>query len=202
MGTKRFFGLLSFTFSMGLCAEPATIEWRDGQKIEKAYLVHGLVAHFHPQHEARNLFGRKLEGKTEIEQPAASIFRVPKAKYRRAFSSPPDRFQSPVFSDAPRGGNLRSLPGGVLVTFPVGTDVEKWAETNGKKLVRQIGQGTTWLVESPPGMKSLEAAREFGNDPAVEGSTPNWWIQLEARQSPPSTKEATRLRRSWNLSNP
>ncbi len=202
MGTKGIFGVVGFGLAALLFAEPASVEWKDGERAYKAYLVPGLVAHFHPQRTERSRFGKNLAAKTEIELPAATIFSVPSAKYRQVFSSAPDRFQSPVFSDAPRGGNLRSLPGGVLLTFSEGTDVGKWAELNQRKFVRQIGKGPTWLVETPPGLTGLETARALGEDPAVLSSTPNWWIHLEPRKAPPSSAEAARLRRSWNSSKP
>lgn len=202
MGTKHLWSLMVLVFASALHAEPAFVEWQDGQTSYKAYLVQGLIAHFHPERGERKRFGSRLGAKSEIDQPTATVYRVARAKYLQAFKVGSDRFQSPVFSDGPQGGQLRSLPGGVLITLPKGVDAEKWAEANQKKLVRPIGSGTTWLVETPPGLKSLETAQELGKDPAVVSSTPNWWVHLEARKAQPTSEELARLRRSWNNSSP
>lgn len=88
---------------------------------------------------------------------------------------------SEVFVDAKSGRMSRALPGGVLVRFKNVTS-QAQADTLlrpfGTRTVRAIGgSGKSWLVQSEPGMASLELANEIYESGQVQSASPNWFKQ-------------------------
>jgi len=82
---------------------------------------------------------------------------------------------SPVFRDA--SGRPRALPGGVIVS--IGHDLpEEQAratlEAAGLSPLRRIGE-RMWLVDSPPGIASLELANRLQDQGGFGFAQPNWW---------------------------
>lgn len=87
---------------------------------------------------------------------------------------------SPVFRDAAgASGPRRALPGGVILAFPAGTDAAGRAALlarHGLRAVREIGEGSgRWLVESPPGLASLDLANRLHESGDFTSASPNWW---------------------------
>lgn len=83
---------------------------------------------------------------------------------------------SPVFRDA--GGSPRALPGGVIVRLrPADSPrAREHLAAAGLTPVRAIdAEGRTWLVESAPGLPSLELANRLHEGGAFESAEPNWW---------------------------
>ena len=82
---------------------------------------------------------------------------------------------SPVFVDA--SGRPRALPGGVIVTLkgtmpPDAARAELQAA--GLTPLRRIGE-RMWLVESDPGLATLDLANRLHRDGRFEFVQPNWW---------------------------
>lgn len=93
---------------------------------------------------------------------------------------------SPVFVDPDAPGNVRALPGGVIVALrqpPAGNDAAtREAEARrqlaaaGVRALRSIGpDARRWLVASPPGMPALELANRLHDSGDFESAAPNWW---------------------------
>lgn len=87
---------------------------------------------------------------------------------------------SPVFSDsADLGGTPRALPGGVIVELKPGTDDagrRVLFARHGVEPVRQVdGSGRVWLVATPPGLPSLDAANRLYESGDFAAAAPNWW---------------------------
>ncbi|NLD69950.1 MAG: hypothetical protein GX644_14195 [Limnobacter sp.] len=94
---------------------------------------------------------------------------------------------SPVLRNAgAAAGDARALPGGVIVTLqaaPAGGDAAA-RESTARELLQ--GRGLTpvraldamqriWLLESPPGLPSLELANRLHESGGFESAEPNWW---------------------------
>ncbi|RPH67259.1 MAG: hypothetical protein EHM83_01980 [Burkholderiales bacterium] len=83
---------------------------------------------------------------------------------------------SPVFRDT--AGSPRALPGGVIVRLR-DADRQQARErlaAAGLVPVRAIDpQERSWLVESPPGLPSLELANRLHEGGEFESAEPNWW---------------------------
>lgn len=83
---------------------------------------------------------------------------------------------SPVFRD--EGGAPLALGGGVIVRLRDADrpDARARLAAAGLMPVRQIDpEGRAWLVESPPGLPSLELANQLHESGRFESATPNWW---------------------------
>ena len=87
----------------------------------------------------------------------------------------------PVFRS--ESGNLMSLPGGVvLVLDPAWSRSEVQAFFAGNSIsldrVSDLGElPNAFLVETEPGLPSLELANALAGQAGVEVSSPNWWTQ-------------------------
>ncbi|MGE3925031.1 MAG: hypothetical protein AB7G13_19030 [Lautropia sp.] len=82
---------------------------------------------------------------------------------------------SPVFLDA--GGRARALPGGVIVGFAASVSNDAAAgefAAAGVTPLRRIGD-RMWLVESPPGLATLEIAERLNASGRFAFVQPNWW---------------------------
>ena len=114
-------------------------------------------------------------------RPGESVLRIAPA---RGVADPSERRAesgsiSPVFTDQPGPGQRpRALPGGVLVTLKAPMDdaqAQTWFAARGLTVVRRIGSDSTWLVQSPPGLASLELANRLQEGADVVSARPNWW---------------------------
>ncbi len=87
---------------------------------------------------------------------------------------------SPLFRDqADDNARGRALPGGIVVrlrqTLP-DEQARSYLNERGLKAVREIGSQTgLWLVESAPGMASLELANRLHEKGEFVSVSPNWW---------------------------
>ncbi len=91
---------------------------------------------------------------------------------------------SPVFRDSP-GGARRALPGGVLVALEPSwseKQVEDWARGRGYAIQAKLPTGKRdYLLDTPPGLPSLETANELQESGEVLWATPNWWQEVQAK---------------------
>lgn len=92
-------------------------------------------------------------------------------------SSQASAFVSPVLRD--EAGRLRALPGGVIVVLRDGTDEAAARTLLGRasaKPSRRLSD-TTWLIEGPVGLGSLELANRLNDAGGFASAQPNWWVQ-------------------------
>lgn len=93
---------------------------------------------------------------------------------------------SPVYRQGAGGaGRLMALPGGVLVKFKPGWTrerVDAWVRARGLSTARPMAWSSQWyLVETAPGIGSLEAANAMAESGEVLSASPNWWMQTSTR---------------------
>ena len=98
----------------------------------------------------------------------------------------PEQDDGPVFRSE-SGGTLMTLPGGVLVKLDSNWDqemVDKFLSDNGIDAERTSPIGfieNAFFVETEPGFASLELANSLAIKEGVEISSPNWWMDVEAK---------------------
>lgn len=89
---------------------------------------------------------------------------------------------SPVFTSGKSGGGQRrALPGGILVTFKPGWSekkVKQWVGEKGLSIRQKMNFGNIYLLDSAPGLDSLNLANSIYESGEVEGASPNWWQEL------------------------
>ncbi len=90
---------------------------------------------------------------------------------------------SPVFTNSKSGGGQRrALPGGILVTFNSDWNdkkVKQWVTAKGLTIKQKMNFGNIYLLDSAPGMASLNMANSIYESGEVEGASPNWWQELQ-----------------------
>jgi hypothetical protein len=209
MGTKTVkafrFGWVALVLGINAGATPPKATWREGGKERTAYVVENAVAHFGSSVKQREAFRKRVSGKTLWESASGALYRVSPQRMRNRVRDTQEEPQSPVFSDAPSGGTLMALPGGVVLT--VGSELaerdnlEKWARERqleiANPLPSQAGQRSC-LVKTAPGMSSIALAQKLSGEAGVIESVPNWWVHVEAKPSKTPSPKAQALRRSWN----
>lgn len=87
---------------------------------------------------------------------------------------------SPLFRDSnDDNARTRALPGGVIVRLHQVLPDEQarsFLQQRGLKAVREIGSQTgLWLVESAPGLASLQLANQLHERGEFVSASPNWW---------------------------
>lgn len=169
-------------------SEPVT--WHDGTTKRTVWLRPDLVAEFHDgEQPTRALREPAPFNELVHESGGASIWKAaeadaPALAALSSASTSGSRY-SQVFQDLPNGGRLRALPGNVIVTLnPAlsGDEIEEWARMNGQRIVATMRYGRNIVVvESAPGLASLELANQLREWNDVVAAEPNWWQETSAR---------------------
>lgn len=145
---------------------PATW-WHDGERRRDLRIDPAQVADFRTARAGKSA---PLRARSEAEKNASSL----------------PAGMSPVFVDPGAPGQVRALPGGVIVTLkrpPAGNDAAQ-READGRRQLaaaglqplRPIGpDARRWLVGSPAGMPALELANRLHDSGDFESAAPNWW---------------------------
>lgn len=154
-------------------ADRDTYIWYDGGKPRKVWLDPSLVAEFGKRPESMS--------QPEARYNGVRIWRQDDQATSRALSS---GHASPVLRDGP-GGQIRALPGNVIVKLdPQWTEpqISSWLSANGLTELRRLSIGKNVLViESAPGLASLELANRLQESETVISAQPNWWTPTEKR---------------------
>lgn len=147
-------------------AAPA-VSWHDGERRRELRIDPGQVADFRAAPAGKSA---ALRARTESEKTVSAM---------------PDGI-SPVFVDPAAPGQVRALPGGVIVTLrhpPAGNDAlarekagRRQIAAAGLQALRPIGpDARRWLVASPAGLPALELANRLHASDDFESAQPNWW---------------------------
>ena len=151
-------------------SQAATVyTWQDGDRTQRVLLQENLAAQKTDTTTSGDVVVAKA-GETSIVLKQAG----------------PEQEGGPVFRSE-SGGTLMTLPGGVLVKLDNNWDqetVEKFLSDNGidTDSVSPIGFiENAFFVETEPGFASLELANSLAVKEGVEISSPNWWMDVEAK---------------------
>jgi hypothetical protein len=134
--------------------------WYDGQVKRKLALDSSRVAHFDQKNTAR----------PNAVLKSSSVTGPVKKNALQA--------QSEVFV---HGNSTRALPGGVLVSLkePLSDDAARvLLSAAGLNPVRVVTANKVWLVQSEPGIASLELANRIHEAGRFEAAQPNWWMPV------------------------
>lgn len=170
--------LIIAALSFNVAAE--TMHYYDEGSQRTIKLQPGLVAEF-----AANAPAQKQARSTGSTNSKAFVtIRKNTSPTSRAAGSKTN--QSPVFreGDSP-AGRLMALPGGVIVNFkPDWTDdqVRLWTTAHGYLIKQKLNiLGNWYIIDSPPGLASLQTANEIQETGEVVSASPNWWKQTVTR---------------------
>lgn len=149
-------------------ADAPAVRWHDGERSREIRIDPARVADFRAPPPAGK--SAVVRARSDAEKAAPGL----------------PAGVSPVFVDPDAAGQIRALPGGVIVTLkqpPAGNDVAAREEQARRQLadagiepLRPIGpDARRWLVASPPGMPALELANRLQESGVFESASPNWW---------------------------
>lgn len=177
------------TFSADAAASSMMTEsvtWYDGGTERTAWLRPDLVAEFHTAGGGTRTLGSQASLDELVhESGGASIWKSAGGNAIAVAAASSGARLSEVFQDLPSGGRLRALPGNVIVTLDPGLtseEVEQWAAANGQRIVDRMRYGRNVVVlESAPGMASLELANRLRQRKEVLAAEPNWWQETATR---------------------
>ena len=148
--------------------------WQDGDRTQRVLLQEDLAVQKTDANTSDDVVVVKA-GKTSIVRKQAD-----------PLQDGPEQDGGPVFRSE-SGGTLMTLPGGVLLKLESNWDqktVEKFLSDNGIAVdsVSPIGFiENAFLIETEPGFASLELANSLAAKEGVEISSPNWWMDVEAK---------------------
>ena len=156
-------------------SQAATVyTWQDGDRIQRVLLQ---------EHLAVQDTGDSKPGDVVVAKAGeSSIVRNQAGPQQTG----PQQEGGPVFLSE-SGGTLMTLPGGVLLKLDSNWDqdtVEEFLSDNGIETERASPLGfieNTFFVETEPGFASLELANSLAAKEGVEISSPNWWMDVEAK---------------------
>ena len=143
--------------------------WQDGDRTQRVLLQEDLAVQKTDTNKSGDVVVAKA-GETSIVLKQAE----------------PEQDDEPVFRSE-SGGTLMTLPGGVLVKLDSNWDqetVEKFLSDNGIDTERASPIEfieNAFFVETEPGFASLELANSLAVKEGVEISSPNWWMDVEAK---------------------
>ena len=151
-------------------SQAATVyTWQDGDRTQRVLLQEDLAVQKKDTNTSGDVVVAK-SGETSIVLKQAE----------------PEQDDGPVFRSE-SGGTLMTLPGGVLLKLDSNWDqetVEKFLSDNGIDAERASPIGfieNAFFVETEPGFASLELANSLATKEGVEISSPNWWMDVEAK---------------------
>jgi hypothetical protein len=145
-------------------ASPTEHYWYDGDVRRPLWLDAGQVADF------------SEPGFTPAKVLKAAGQNDPAALSKRQVAGA----TSPVFKDDAGGGaRVRALPGGVIVTLkqPMSEAAARaFLKQRGLTPLRSVIDGSgMWLIESGPGLESLQLANRLFESGDYATASPNWW---------------------------
>ena len=154
--------------------EATVYTWQDGDSTRRVLLQDDLAV----QKSGANAQDAVIVAKAG----EASIVRKQSGTNQPGF----EQDGGPVFLSE-SGGSLMTLPGGVLLKLDSNWDqetVEEFLSDNGLDTERVSPLGfveNAFLIETDPGFASLELANSLAAKEGVEISSPNWWMDVEAK---------------------
>lgn len=169
------------------------MSYYDGATKRTIWLSPELVAEFQPTETGKSaLLSASPSGEeVPVQQAAVRVWRVRSSTdsdtlTRTLNGGSAGRHFSPVFHDFGSSASpMRSLPGGVIVTFDPRWDrarIYDFAARQNLAVERELLPGqNVFLLSTAPGLDSLAAANRLHDSGEVLSATPNWWKEAGTR---------------------
>jgi hypothetical protein len=189
---KKLTGVISIVIMMMGCSLNAkttnsgTIQpyhWYDGGEKRIIYLDENMIADFNATSETAAKAATS-SGMTPVRTIGnvrlwtMSSFSA-KAALNTIKANDSTGSYSSVFRSSEKGGPLSALPGRVIVQFPSDWDegrIKQWVSDQGETINGKASFGTNfYILDTPPGLVSLETANRLYETGDVLLASPNWW---------------------------
>jgi hypothetical protein len=180
-GLSLFF-LLSCSVS-GIAKEKSSYYWYDGKQKKPLSLDRQRWIEFDTD-KSRQPSASK-EQLLEKKIGSAKVYRLSEGGQTKSIQSTHSIKKSAdedgtLFSEVfDSSGQMKALPGGIIVSFKKDWDekaIAQWADKQNlvinKPLLRNIN---LWLINSPSGIETLNLANKITEQGEVNYATPNWW---------------------------
>lgn len=171
-------------------AKASKMTWYDGKQAREIWVAPDLVAEFSVGGALQSRSLLNINNNTLIKNSAAvRVWRVSEdaSTLARRISqrSTSEKF-TPVFRDAPGAGEMKALPGGVILILDSNLtqdQVDRWFEDNTITIDKRLNLSQyAYFIATAPGLDSLELANRIieednGERSYVKSATPNWWSE-------------------------
>jgi hypothetical protein len=171
-----------------------SVIWHDGDQVKHAWINPDLVAQV-GELDTEKEIRAEFPGAERHMRKRKTRFRLWRLGTRpsaaaRTLNSTQSRTKdvrvSEVFHERASGRSpIRTLPGGVVLYLPPGwtsARCEAWISEHGHQIVRRIGSVPNgFVVNSEPGVATIEAANRLHDTGEVVTATPDWAIDISTR---------------------
>ncbi|MFO0980397.1 MAG: hypothetical protein U1E76_01415 [Planctomycetota bacterium] len=169
-----------------------TVSYWEGRAQRTLWVSDELIAEFEPSEQtAAAVRLTAPEAQVVVTEPRVRLWKVAQGQAAtqldrmRAVSSAAMRL-APVLHDGKSPGlPRRSLPGGVLVTFPPAWDrarIEQFLANRQLTIAKELEpKRNSVLISTAPGLVAIEIANQLVASGQVESATPNWWREVGVR---------------------
>jgi len=171
----------------------STYNWYDGKEKKTVWLDPALAVEFDPIPSGEAAVKKVYPDAEKMvsRQAGVRIWKLQTGSDSRSAASqlkagnPSGRY-SPVFRDSPSdSGRKRALPGGVIVYLNPSWNeaaVKSWAVSHNLLILDKLEIGpNVYVIQTDPGLASLETANTLFESGEVVSATPNWWQEAVTR---------------------
>jgi hypothetical protein len=204
------YGQLAFSYDQKVDRVKSVYTWYDGQKLRKAMIVPDMIAEFggldlknlrlapaltSPLTPKKSLQLNEVFPDVQFyaEKNSVKLWKVPRKFKVASLNKKSQKLHlssgahySPLFREGEQGeGRMSALPGNVIVIFYSNWSTEKikkWAFQHHLVMLKNLENSSQiWMVQSPPGLESLQLANQLYETGEVLASIPNWWKESAKR---------------------
>ncbi|MDY6934651.1 MAG: hypothetical protein SVZ03_10585 [Spirochaetota bacterium] len=163
--------------------------WHDGKIKRRLKILPSLIAEFiNDTNQRNNISNSDANAKIVYSKAGVNLWEITHKKMKDTLKKGriPSNLNgnySPVFRDS--SGQRRALPGNIIVFMEQRWDrkrVNRWAESNKLKIIKRISSHhNAYIIETPPGMASLDISNNLRDARGVASVYPNWWKEVSPR---------------------
>ena len=169
-----------------------TYQWHDGQQTNQCVMSSDLIAEFIPAN-GKGVVADAFPNATSesLSGGNVKIWKIGQVKdinlaIQAARSVGTTSLISPVFYQSSSGGPKMALPGNVIVEFKPSlseAQISVWLKQNGYTVVKTMSLGSSkfYVLQTGPGLESLDTANKIFASGVAKRSQPNWWNEFVPR---------------------
>lgn len=159
--------------------------WYDGDRRITVHLDETLIADFNSGSDIAAKAANNTYISPDKKISGAQLWKVVSGSSDSAMNAVKSQDQtgsySPVFRASQTTGQMRALPGGVIVQFAPDWDesrINQWVSDQGLSIKCKAEFGTNfYILATPSGLASLEIANSLYETGEVLLASPNWWTE-------------------------